>query len=448
MVNTVSWKYRNDTGPLTTSYTSFDAYSIENAWRQTYESEEQVSVMMVEWQKQTITKWSNIISEGYLAWWTWYDGWSSHWGGEVLVVFQTNANADLLAYVIKSRDELWNDWGTYRYAFMWEMTDEIWNTMQGWFSTTLTVSTSSWTITISDGGQSILVNASTHAMRYGADYYDWSSNTSTEYSTLQTNWWLVDWTYTYQWINQDWTTIIDSLKVKWIVNATITHDAVNGEITMTNGQFSFTIMDKNLWATQVYQDWDTLSEANCGKYYQRGNNNWFAWTGSATTSSTLVDTTGYGPWNYYTGTDFITAQYDWSNPSNDNLWGDTTNTEVARQWPSPSGYHVPSAKERQNFVKMFNIIRPNAHSWNDLKNAFAMPFAGNRVYNTADTYGQGSYGWYWSSSPLYDLANDLNIGSDYVGADSTGSRAYGFSIRCFKNTVNANMSPNFDEEDI
>lgn len=438
MVNTVSWKYRNDTWPSTTSYTNFSAWNIEDAWRQTYESQEQVDVMMVEWQKQTITKWSATISEKYLAWWEWFDMWGSYWGDEVLVVFQTNANADLLAYVIKSRDELWDDWYDYRHAFMSWMTDAIWNTMQWWFSTTLTVTTSSWTITISDGSQSVLVNTSNHNMRYNVDYYDWSSNTSTEYATLQTNWWLQDWTYTYQWVNQDWNDVVDSLKAKGIVNATITHDTVAGEITMTNGPWSITIADKNLWASVVYEDGDTLSEANCGTYFQWGNNNWFAWTGSVTTSSTQVDTTGYWPWNYYTGTDFIIWSDEWSNPSNNNLWGDTTDTDQARQWPAPSGYHVPSATEWQNFIKFFNTIRPNAHSWDDVRITFLMPIAGNRKYDDASPTYQGSYGNYWSSSPFLSGSNDarsLSLDFSNVNANNNGDRALGFSVRCFKNTV-------------
>lgn len=83
-----------------------------------------------------------------------------------------------------------------------------------------------------------------------------------------------------------------------------------------------TIADKNLWATTVYNDGDALSEANCGKYYQWWNNYGFAWTGSVTNSSSQVDTTGYWPWNYYSGSTFIYSMVmqDWSNPWNDNLW--------------------------------------------------------------------------------------------------------------------------------
>ena len=33
-----------------------------------------------------------------------------------------------------------------------------------------------------------------------------------------------------------------------------------------------TIADKNLWATQVYNYWDVMTEANCWKFYQWWNN--------------------------------------------------------------------------------------------------------------------------------------------------------------------------------
>lgn len=80
-----------------------------------------------------------------------------------------------------------------------------------------------------------------------------------------------------------------------------------------------TISDKNLWATQVWNSWDTLSQANCGNYYQRGNNYWFPRTWSVTTSSTQVDASNYWPWNYYNSSTFITWNQDRSSVQNDNL---------------------------------------------------------------------------------------------------------------------------------
>ena len=90
-----------------------------------------------------------------------------------------------------------------------------------------------------------------------------------------------------------------------------------------DGENWTTISAKNLWATTVYNDGDTLSEANCWKYFQWWNNYGFAWTWSVTTSSTKVDASTYWPWNYYSSSTFITVSaspYDWSSVQNDNLW--------------------------------------------------------------------------------------------------------------------------------
>ena len=82
-----------------------------------------------------------------------------------------------------------------------------------------------------------------------------------------------------------------------------------------------TIADKNLWATTVWNSWDTLSEANCGKYYQRWNNYGFAWTWTlADTSTTQVDASTYWPWNYYSSSTFIKYEWAWDTTDNWNLW--------------------------------------------------------------------------------------------------------------------------------
>ena len=72
----------------------------------------------------------------------------------------------------------------------------------------------------------------------------------------------------------------------------------------------------------------------------------------------------------------------------------------------------------------------------DFIETFKLPFAGYRDYDSS-VYGQGGNGGYWSSSPyddsssLYFLFDSSNIGQD-------GSRrAYGLSVRCFKDSYEA-----------
>ena len=119
----------------------------------------------------------------------------------------------------------------------------------------------------------------------------------------------------------------------------------------------YTIQDKNLWATAVYNEWDTLSQANCWKYYQRWNNYWFPFTWTVTTSSTKVDASAYWPWNYYSSSTFIKWYFDWSSIQNDNLrWWETWVVEKPREVKS---IYVWTTPVKEVFV-WTTKVRPSA----------------------------------------------------------------------------------------
>ena len=80
-----------------------------------------------------------------------------------------------------------------------------------------------------------------------------------------------------------------------------------------------TISDKNLWATEDWNEDDELSEANCGWYFQRGNNHWFSWTWAVANTNTKTDASTYWPLNYYSWETFIKSTWDWSSVANNNL---------------------------------------------------------------------------------------------------------------------------------
>ncbi|MDR0650030.1 MAG: fibrobacter succinogenes major paralogous domain-containing protein [Candidatus Peribacteria bacterium] len=66
------------------------------------------------------------------------------------------------------------------------------------------------------------------------------------------------------------------------------------------------------------------------------------------------------------------------------------------------------------------------------RDAFLLPLAGLRYYgSSAPIYAQGYRSYYWSSSPNDSYARDLDVGMSDVYAHG-GDRAYGFSLRCFK----------------
>lgn len=132
-------------------------------------------------------------------------------------------------------------------------------------------------------------------------------------------------------------------------------------ITITNWTSWYTIQDKNLWATTVYNYWDTLSEANCGKYYQWWNSYWFRWIGSSVTvqtSSTQVDTTGYWPRNTYSSDVYIIGFDDWSNPSNSNIWWWVTGVvnTVNNEWVTSINWQIWDFTAWKNISISNNVI--------------------------------------------------------------------------------------------
>ena len=143
--------------------------------------------------------------------------------------------------------------------------------------------------------------------------------------------------------DSSWIIILGTLGGAWIFR-----NQTNWLISITSDWTTgYTIMDKNLWATTVYNDWDTLSEANCGKYYQWGNNYWFDWIwwNNPTISSTQVDASNYWPGNYYSSDIFIKWNRNRDNSWNSNLrWWVTQWTfqdciyNVISAWAAPSGW--------------------------------------------------------------------------------------------------------------
>ena len=80
----------------------------------------------------------------------------------------------------------------------------------------------------------------------------------------------------------------------------------------------------------------------------------------------------------------------------------------------------------------------NSENAAKFQNAFKLPFAGRRDFSSADLESQGSYGYYWSSSPYGSdnpiLARYLRLDSSSVNASSRSARAFGLSVRCFKDS--------------
>ncbi|MDD2871949.1 MAG: hypothetical protein PHS49_08245, partial [Candidatus Gracilibacteria bacterium] len=214
-------------------------------------------------------------------------------------------------------------------------------------------------------------------------------------------------------------------QISGVVGTSTTGITCSDYIVICTGVSAGIIMDAcNVGATVA-----GTSTTSYGHYFQWGNKNGF--TETPTKLNTQVNAGGNGPSSYDDST-FRYGFTDWSSVENDNLWGDTTSTSVARQGPCDNGFHIPSNTE-------WGIIR-FGYTWSnatDLKNRLLMPWSGDLKYGDGVRQSAGTYGHYWSSTPTaaVGFSYHFNFGSTYLTYnDSTyGERARGYNVRCIKN---------------
>lgn len=159
----------------------------------------------------------------------------------------------------------------------------------------------------------------------------------------------------------------------------------------TDGSNWVTIADKNLWATTVYNSWNSVNAANAWNFYQRWNNYAFPYAWASNIVTTQTDASAYWPWNYYSSSTFrsISSGDAWDSSHNANLWWDTTNTFEARQWPCSSWWHVPSISEWFNLLDMWTTLWAwwaRAGCWTNLINYLKLPIVYLHEWATPYTF--------------------------------------------------------------
>jgi len=152
---------------------------------------------------------------------------------------------------------------------------------------------------------------------------------------------------------------------------------------------------------------------------------------SATTSTqSTTDVPGHAK--------FITGSTNWRNPANNALWGATKTAND----PCPAGYRVPTQAEWGSIFSggttsgASGTATNNTWTWtgNGYKvgSSLYLPAAGFRsISGTLSTIG--SYGYYWSSTPVDGMYSDVPyFSSSTVYINNTSYIASGFSVRCVK----------------
>jgi hypothetical protein len=124
----------------------------------------------------------------------------------------------------------------------------------------------------------------------------------------------------------------------------------------------------------------------------------------------------------------LPAPYTWANTDITDNWWNTTNTNIARQWPCVTWYHVPSQTEWSWIVTAWWWWM----NWWAMQIALKMPITGVRPRSTT-TISTPSNGRYWSSTPIGNNGSYIYFNSLNIFSNSTLGFAYGMNVRCFKN---------------
>lgn len=209
----------------------------------------------------------------------------------------------------------------------------------------------------------------------------------------------------------------------------------------SDGTTWLTMADKNLWASVVYNEGDTMSDANCWLYYQRWNNYWFGW-GTISIYNSQVNTTWYSRQNPYSSSEFRywtnPTRPDWSNPSNPELRWSTTGTNQSRRWPCPLWYHVPTIAELENLINLADSLAWWTMDGSTFRQTFKIPLSWSRMTNPNQPVYLNQRWYFWtSSSSITETTNAwyLFIYSNWAKWVRTFWRKSDwFPVRPFKNT--------------
>ena len=210
--------------------------------------------------------------------------------------------------------------------------------------------------------------------------------------------------------------------------------------TLVFDDLSFTIMDRNLWATMTGITCDNQDWWACGHWYQRWNN--FPFFKSTNYSNQQVIKTSpknRWPWNYYFNGAYmkINGIRTQVNYPNMRWWNWETaskhNKDTDKQGPCPKWYHIP-------WIYEWNAAYTNWLSWSKTPEwvSFCTSKAWNDVAKCFFTSLFLSYAWYYQ----YEYRNPFNSKSRYWSATPNGTVAYALAAEYSVVTTPSNLARN------
>jgi hypothetical protein len=126
------------------------------------------------------------------------------------------------------------------------------------------------------------------------------------------------------------------------------------------------------------------------------------------------------------------GSYDWRVPQNNTLWNSGSESVPIKTAndPCPDGWRLPTKTELATLGDGEWTDTPVlGRSFGSGSNLLFLPVAGSRHFQGSG-YGDGKFGYYWSCTPISTSTYFLGFSSDELEIFNSGTRAYGFSIRC------------------
>ncbi len=210
----------------------------------------------------------------------------------------------------------------------------------------------------------------------------------------------------------------------------------------------YTIMDRNMWATEVYNKkmWEEVNKNSYGYFYQWWNNYWFSSNGYPKVKSS--EKVPYVNWKNKIPSSFADSMrrtwapwYEesfecynfwwWSGDTylNDGEWTDRWN----RRWPCTWDYYIPSVKDWSEIYRDRSIATPLISN-NQWSKDLLLPPAWHLQRTNSRLSDQWMYWYYRASSPSRDSqAYEMHFDYNWINARywSTLNSDWN-SLRCFK----------------
>ena len=275
-------------------------------------------------------------------------------------------------------------------------------------------------------------------------------------------------------INITW---FDASGQSWQLLQSFTQKRDDLELYLVSNTWSishYTIMDRNMWAEEVFNwDFDSYNTWSFWYQYQWWNNYWFEPCyenncDTFTNNSGFVSTVPYEIWSTYMPSKYARNTWatgdkttignwmDWllnSMWSQNNIWWwswDSRDwnwlwTMIDRKGPCPEGYYIPSAFDVRMLYEARELTQREVISLRGIKLSqdLLLPPLWYRENNNI-IYHIGGDGYYLTSTPKTKSANYISAGKSGIMHrwDTVMSTARGSSVRCFKN-LNNDLSSNF-----